>query len=671
MDEQFILPVIVDADINWACEQLRLPTATFFETVGSENRRHALKSLGRLDIAACPGSGKTTLLVAKLAILAEKWPYKSHGICVLSHTNVARNEIESRLGHTSGGQRLSGHPHFIGTIHGFVNEYLAIPWLQSKGLPVRMIDDEVCLARRWFTLPYNTRFALEKAGGSSEMLRVKDPDFGVGDIPWGKSKSPLGTTTATYQAIRAACQKSAQDGFYCHDEMLMWAHDLLGKQSLVTRALRNRFPLLFIDEAQDTDDEQAQIVDKAFIAGANPVICQRFGDGNQAIFNSPTTMPTGQACAFPDTSVKCDLPVSHRFGQLIADLADPLGLVPYNLQGKGPRCAFSSGAGEGRHTIFLFRDKDGAGRVLPAYGDLLLETFSAKELRDGLFKAVGQVHATLGDSNFPGNVAHYWDAYDPDLSRSEPRPKTFVQYLFAGVSQAIKRGEAFPAVEKIAEGILRGAAICVSQAMAMNERRKHQKILQALSGHAVALKNYLLMIQEYGVRHVPLTKTSWIQIWRSRVKEMMEVMAGAMGTGADLNEFLAWKDSVADLPEAVNLPSKRENIERFSRGEKVVLVHLGSIHSVKGETHTSTLVLETFWYNHNLTSIREWLVGDRAGGGGAKSRDTNRLKLHYVAMTRPSHLLCLALPMDRFLAGKDGGKVLEKLRARGWNVTEV
>lgn len=88
------------------------------------------------------------------------------------------------------------------------------------------------------------------------------------------------------------------------------------------------------------------------------------------------------------------------------------------------------------------------------------------------------------------------------------------------------------------------------------------------------------------------------------------------------------------------------------------------------ETHTSTL-LETFWYNHNLTSIREWLAGDRTGGGGAKVRDSNRLKLHYVAMTRPSHLICLALPMDRFLAGKDGGKVLEKLRARGWDVIEV
>ncbi len=315
--------------------------------------------------------------------------------------------------------------------------------------------------------------------------------------------------------------------------------------------------------------------------------------------------------------------------------------------------------------------KAGAGRVLPAYGNLLLDTFSAKELREGLFKAVGQVHSSLEDSHFPAHVSHYWDAYDPDLSRSEPRPKTFVQYLFAGVSQAIKRGEAFPAIEKIAEGILRGAAICVPQTKAAVERRKHQKILLGLCNNPVAFENYQTMINEFGIQHHALTKTDWSQTWCARVKEMMEVVAGAVGTGADLNEFLAWKDSVADLAEGANLPSKRENIERFARGEKEVLVHLGSIHSVKGETHTSTLVLETFWYNHNLTSIREWLVGDRAGGNKAKARDLNRLKLHYVAMTRPSHLICLALPTEHLLAGKDGGKVVEKLKVRGWEIREV
>jgi DNA helicase-2/ATP-dependent DNA helicase PcrA len=55
----------------------------------------------------------------KLAILARKWRHPTSGICVLSHTNVAREEIQSRLGRTPVGQHLLHYPHFIDTIHTF------------------------------------------------------------------------------------------------------------------------------------------------------------------------------------------------------------------------------------------------------------------------------------------------------------------------------------------------------------------------------------------------------------------------------------------------------------------------------------------------------------------------------------------------------------------------
>ena len=62
---------------------------------------------------------------------------------------------------------------------------------------------------------------------------------------------------------------------------------------------------------------------------------------------------------------------------------------------------------------------------------------------------------------------------------------------------------------------------------------------------------------------------------------------------------------------------------------------MGSIHSVKGETHTGTFVMETFWYAHSLEALRPWLSGDEAGGTAAVQRQQLRLKIHYVAMTRP------------------------------------
>lgn len=124
---------VIDEDISWATRLLKLPDDAFYGNERTDPRQEVLRSMARIDVAACPGSGKTTLLVAKLAILAEKWRYRTRGICVLSHTNAARNEIEAWIGNTTAGRRLLSYPHYIGTIHGFVNEFLAIPWLRSRG----------------------------------------------------------------------------------------------------------------------------------------------------------------------------------------------------------------------------------------------------------------------------------------------------------------------------------------------------------------------------------------------------------------------------------------------------------------------------------------------------------------------------------------------------------
>ncbi len=169
----FKAPLITDEDIRTAANYLGLKADAFSGPKGDDERAKALKTLETKDIAACPGSGKTTLLVAKLAILSMKWEYCGRGICVLSHTNVARNEIESRLGHTAAGRRLLGYPHFIGTIHSFINEFLAIPWLNSLNFSIKMIDTDIALNRRWNALAYGTRSGMEKAFLTRKVLQAR------------------------------------------------------------------------------------------------------------------------------------------------------------------------------------------------------------------------------------------------------------------------------------------------------------------------------------------------------------------------------------------------------------------------------------------------------------------------------------------------------------------
>ena len=109
-------------------------------------RREIIKDLGTFDVQAFPGSGKTTVLIAKLAILAKKWPHTHKGICVLSHTNVAKDEIDRHLGQNELGRKLLSYPHFIGTLHSFCDTYLSVPWLKSKGYQISMIDINISIS---------------------------------------------------------------------------------------------------------------------------------------------------------------------------------------------------------------------------------------------------------------------------------------------------------------------------------------------------------------------------------------------------------------------------------------------------------------------------------------------------------------------------------------------
>ena len=86
--EKFKNIVIEDEDIDWV--ESIMEGGLHFD----EARRAIIRNLDSIDIQAFPGSGKTTILVAKLAILARKWPFSNSGICVLSHTNVASSLCE-------------------------------------------------------------------------------------------------------------------------------------------------------------------------------------------------------------------------------------------------------------------------------------------------------------------------------------------------------------------------------------------------------------------------------------------------------------------------------------------------------------------------------------------------------------------------------------------------
>ncbi|MEA4809058.1 ATP-dependent DNA helicase Rep [bioreactor metagenome] len=145
-----------DEEIMYAHSKL-LEGENYFE----EDKLKIIRCNHTRDIKACPGSGKTTTLLAKLIILANRMPLPNNqGICVLTHTNVAIEEIKDKLGHKA--DILFKYPNFFGTIQSFVDKFLANPalfyYLNSS---ISRVDNDIAnenILREFYQLtPYKDK----------------------------------------------------------------------------------------------------------------------------------------------------------------------------------------------------------------------------------------------------------------------------------------------------------------------------------------------------------------------------------------------------------------------------------------------------------------------------------------------------------------------------------
>ena len=642
---------ITDADIAWGRDAMRLPTHAFSGEDGNDPRVSVLKRLDSVDVEACPGSGKTTLLVTKLAILAKKWQPLRAGVCVLSHTNVARNEIEETLGSLPEGAALLHDPHFVGTIHSFVNEFIAIPWLKSQGVEIQAVDTEIALDRRWWQLPWGTRNYLDNQHLDKYCLSYKSHDFRKGDM------EKFASHTDTHKFIVGVCERSYEQGYFCYDEMFVWAKRALAECPTIATSLRRRFPLVFIDEVQDNSELQSALLHQVFFEGGKPSIRQRFGDSNQAIFQHNES--SAETDKFP-ASPHVDLPNSHRFGSAIAGFADPLGVRPYGLVGCGPRT--SPKLGVPVNTIFLFEDES-IQSVLPSFAQLLLESFTHEELTSSHFSAVAAVHNTDKDDKVPRSLKHYAADYDPTIVVKDCKPSTFLQYLRAARGHTLQTSNVFQLVRGFANGVMRLAGMVPgSPSKPMLSQSAHRFIEKSLTEHSARLEDYRsalrMLVDCMGLP----AETEWVQELCPRIRRIVSTLSGVAFAGTTGETFLSWSESAPRADTTSSLP-RRDNIFSYPEDAPTVRIHLGSIHSVKGETDTATLVLDTYFKKHHLLELKPFLLGKKKGGANGSAALQNRMRLHYVGMTRPANLLCLAMRKDALSDAEQ--KTLEK---RGWKL---
>lgn len=635
---------ITDSDID----EIEL---LFGDVTFDKPRRDIIKKLESFDVQAFPGSGKTTVLIAKLAILAKKWPHENKGICVLSHTNVARDEIEERLGRTDIGKKLLSYPHFIGTLHSFCDTYISIPWLRSNGYPISLIDADIVLEKRWKALSPGAKMYLTNHSGKNNAPEdmCESNQYPVA-IDIGCSQ-----TCNTYKNVKSVIEQSQKAGYFTFNEMLSITKYVLAECPTVNIAVQNRFPVLFIDEAQDTSDTQWDIISSVF-ADSSLSIKQAFGDANQAIFQSYNSQ--NRTYSFPSESNRMTIPNSHRFGAAIAKLADSLAISQKGLVGDSTTYVKN----EKQHTVFLF-DKEKTDMLLQAYAKHVLTCFSDEEINNnsklGCY-VVGMVHnkeaETPDSKHFPVGIKDYYANYDPRSVKANSKPTHLIDYFRIGLNTLESTQDYSYFVESVSYAI---RLIIINNSTATISTTS-----KAFSGLLSLLPPDLQQRFRKAMLYIVKLPFTCREEWNEVIKTCKLILRHFFGitTFSPLQyEWTEPDNPVQEQDQRGAVSPKNTFTFRDNDLGRTVDIQLASIHSVKGRTHLSTMVVETHWYDPNIKSILPWLYNKPKKNPG--QRIVTRMKCHYVALTRARGLICIALPKDSVTKSD-----IKLLSENGWNV---
>ena len=593
-------------------------------------RRNVLKSFD--DVQACPGSGKTTVIAAKLIMLAKKWPHQYRGICVLSHTRVAKNEIINRLEQHAAGRSLLKYPHFIGTFQDFVNRFLAFVYCRSNQIPINQIDDDVCKDIILNKVKPGTKYYLDQKRADYGQLQYIFKD-GVLDlqVPGGLTNK----STATYQDLEHVKSQLKANGCHFYNEMYEFGKAALSSESGLIEAVRYRFPVIFLDEMQDTNKLQDELINQIF---STSMCClQRFGDPDQSIYD-------GMSCQPNETYNQKILPVistTHRFSPDIARLTSGLSFNGLELQSMK-----NENIEQIPNTIFLV-DETTRHIVIPKFSSLCANYISVNNPFP--IKAIG----AIGKKNTEGlNLCHYFPSFDKSKNMNNFKPNKLIHYFsYDGLKNSFHNSIFY---SRALDGITKCTRLAEKKIDHFNIKdhgytKEMVKRWLNFSGKRSEFNSFILEIQS----KTTVNEREWSELCEKLLR-LLEIIP----TLKNIQEFISFEKTCGHEIESELPTNTYVSKDQFD-------VEIGTIHSVKGETHAATLILETKYQRlYDIHSSLNYLLKEKKDP--PQGYRLQLMKQLYVAMTRPRDLLCLALDKSRFTE-KNKHRALEL----GWNIIEL
>lgn len=311
-------------------------------------------------VRAGPGSGKTRLFVEALRRELAASSGRHRGVAALSFTNVAHKEVSTRLG----GVPLS--PHFLGTLDSFFFRYIVRPFGPAAGISqtgARLVPEPQAKALHepqvktgsgnadWCNL-----FSVSLCGGTEEEPLVMVEDERT------RNRRALSAYFAK-RVVEQTKNEYSDTGRVSHSGVNYLASTLLSgvHADAIARLIEARFPVLLIDEVQDTGFFAGRAL--CSLLARSAIRCLIVGDPDQTIFKfSGASHDLFDRLEAIDGAKSHTLAVSHRCPQKTAAVSTSL-----SRSAKGVHSTSEAAEGEA-HLVVYESKKPEYDRILIALG---------------------------------------------------------------------------------------------------------------------------------------------------------------------------------------------------------------------------------------------------------------------------------------------------------------
>jgi superfamily I DNA/RNA helicase len=592
----------------------------------NEGQKKIIRFCDSTDIQACPGSGKTTTLAAKLIILANKIPKSfSQGVCVITHTNVAVDEIKSKLDSYS--NFYFTYPNHFGTIQSVVDKFFTIPAYKNEFKSSPTIDndsyyDTIERAKSRDIEAAKTYLSRNKKIDFLGVLSFNKTNFDISDDV-NKTEPIVGKHTTSYKTLLELKNEILKKGYIKYEEAYSIAFKYLRENPQIKELFSKRFPLVFIDEMQDMETHQSELI--SYLCDGTSAIVQKIGDINQSIFNYSSSDKQNEWR--PNINLDLQLTETKRISENIVQVVKDICVAPQLMTGWINPTPLNP-------TIILF-DDNSILNVKDKFGELLIRN----NLHKG--KSCKAVGARLSVSRL--NINSYWNEFNRGYNKKD----------FSNITSFLENAKHLSIQSKNVKEVRKSLLSIFCKCLRLC------KVKHPLTGFyftPFTLYQYLNSLDDLSIsKKMNDNITKWItsisqtEILKGEIETYISDLLAILGgqVNDELNHFFT-------NPEVEVTSEKTENrIYHIATNGQEVQIHFDTIHGVKGETHSATLYLET--YTNKVFDISgrilDFIISDENKREKGRTKDNalrKRLPLAYVAMTRATHFICLAVHKDRY-----------------------